>query len=359
VSSTFWWYEQAGGSAAGPFTEDYIRRLLAEGTLPHDARIWSSRREPWPPPVAPQARERLGADGRAIGWLLLSVPFLLGWLLFGLALTLIAGGGPAPTDLRVHAWLLPAAGGALILAALGLVFHWWSAPRKLGAGAELAAGLRIAAALVAAAWLLPAAIVLRDAPVAIRTAQVVDDWSYLLSAGPDDHTLVVQGVIGPGFGQRLSQRLETLPDPARIIIESPGGLIDEALVAARAIEKRKAVVMVGGFCASACTIVLMGGSRRLAPLDGEIAFHATSPVVASTNAVANWLAGQAGERARAYLLSRGVPAADVDEARRRGARDIFAVADVTALEQGVLTGLYDDRGEIDRETLSARRPRSR
>jgi hypothetical protein len=289
-----------------------------------------------------------------VAWLCLSIPLLGGWLLFGFVITLIEAHGSGPLDVRIHPWFWPAAGAALILVALGFEALWWIAPRRLGSGPELVAGLRIGATLVAATWLLAAGIVLRDTPMLIRQAKALEDWSYLLSAGPDANTLVVQGAIGPGFGQKLSERLAALPDPARIVIESPGGLVNEALVAAQAIDKRKATVVVGGFCASACTIVLMAGRKRLAPLEGVIAFHATAPVVASSNALANWLAGQEGDRARAYLLSRGVPAADVDEARRRGPRDVFAVPDLTALRQGVLTGLYDDDGDIDSASLLAR-----
>jgi hypothetical protein len=245
----------------------------------------------------------------------------------------------------------------LALAALLSVVLWWTVPRRLGAGPELTAGLRIAMLLSGAVWLLPVTMVVRDAPLVFRQAHALHGWDALMSAGPDPNTLVVQGYIGVGFGETLARHLEALPDPARIIIESPGGLVDEALAAAKAVEQRKATVVVGSQCASACIIVLMAGNKRLGAFDGSIEFHATAPVVDSSNALANWLAGQDGDRSRAYLLSRGVPAADLDEARRRGPRDVFAVPDLKALRQGVLTGVYDEQGEIDRGLVLGGFPR--
>lgn len=348
MTDTFWWHERDDGSAAGPFTEEHIRRMLEEGALAAGARIWSSRQQPWPPQPPARVRRRLSMSRRAAGWIALWAVSLLGWLLFAFAIGLVQTHGVS-AQLRADPWLWPRTGLLLPAAALALGALWWLAPSRLGAGPELTSGTRIAASLIVTAWLIPSGMLLRDSALTVREAEATRDWDSLMSPGPDPNTLVVQGAIGVDFASRLSDRLAALPDPARIIIESPGGLVDQALAAAKAIEQRRATVVVGGECASACTIVLMGGARRLAPYRGSLLFHAPSPVVASSNALANWLAGQEGDRGRAYLLSRGVPAADVDEAVRRGPQQIFAVQDWTALKQGVLTGLYDDRGDIDRD----------
>jgi hypothetical protein len=341
--TTFWWHERDGADDAGPFTEQQIRQMLAEGSLSPQAGIRSSRHEPWPPGASggrAGARTTPRLPRPFAGWFTLVVFSLLGWALFSVVVASLTLRHAGPVDARLHPWAWFGLGVALLLAVVVLGTAWWLLPRRLGAGAELVAMLRIAAAIVAVAWLIQVGIVLRDTPMAIRQAAVLHDQAYLISAGPDDHTLFVQGDVGVGFGQKLAGRLAALPDPARIVIESPGGLVDEALVAAEAIERRRATVVVSGLCASACIIVLMAGEKRLAPTGGSILFHATAPVVVTANAMANWLAGQEGDRSRAYLLKRGVPAADIDEARRRGAKHVFAVPNAIALRQGVLTDLY-------------------
>lgn len=344
MTGAFWWHDASGGEPAGPFTEDEIRELIAKGRLPPPVRIWSSRGQPWPPGSVLEAAPPRSLR-RGLAWAVLLGLTGAGWMLFGLLLAGINSLIELPVGASPWGWALLAMAMAFTAALVSAL--WWRLPRRWGTDAELASGLRILALISAVIWLLPTAVIFRDTPVALRQAEAVRDMTFLISQGADRNTLFVEGAIGPGFGERLAQRLASTPDPARIFIDSDGGLVGEALDAAQAIEHRGVTVVAGEECASACIIVLMGGKRRLGPYGGSILFHATAPVVTSANAMYNWLAGQLGEQARSYLLRRGVPPSDLDEARRRGPQEVFEVPNLAALKQGVLTGLYNDDGELD------------
>lgn len=135
-----------------------------------------------------------------------------------------------------------------------------------------------------------------------------------------------------------------MADPVRVGIESEGGLVGDALVAARAIETRPGATVVAPVqCDSACLIVLMAGTRRLADSDISLGFHANSDVTAEAERVKifgfdleSWMRRSADDD---YLIRRGVPAKVVAEANRRGHDRLYPIPAGRALASGILTDL--------------------
>ena len=80
--------------------------------------------------------------------------------------------------------------------------------------------------------------------------------------------LFYKGAIGNDFLQMLSQREFTTLD-----IDSPGGLVDEALGAGRWLRKNGKSVQTQKQCFSACVFVLAGGSTRQAVGDAQVGVH--------------------------------------------------------------------------------------
>jgi hypothetical protein len=58
------------------------------------------------------------------------------------------------------------------------------------------------------------------------------------------HEIHIAGLIGPGLGRRLENFFDTHAGIRRISITSPGGLVDEGLRAAAAIERHRGVEVV-------------------------------------------------------------------------------------------------------------------
>ena len=81
-------------------------------------------------------------------------------------------------------------------------------------------------------------------------------------------TLVFRGPISKGFASLIpTYNFEALE------IESPGGLVDEAIVAGKYLRSRQKLVRVKRECLSACVFVLAGGVLRTAEDSAHIGVH--------------------------------------------------------------------------------------
>lgn len=344
-----WWRIDGEGRAEGPFGPDEMRAALADGTLGLSDPVWS-----------PDAAE---------------------WLPFDAGFPHDAGTGPRPP---VAAFLVSVA--AFAVAASGVVVGLFS--NGIWDGAALPpistlyliyGGLTLAvgAATIAMTWFgRRSARLLRHRPRARRTLRVatvglfslgfvftllqgiattvvpedvteVAEYHFTVTRGSGPDRIVIDGDVGFGFARTVREALDAMPDPVRIEITSGGGLVAEALKVAAAVEKRPgAVVVARRTCESACTVVLMAGTQRLADQDMQIGFHALSLVEAEEKrgkifgfdlpvAIARHFGGDD------YLERRGVPAEIVAEANRRGHEGMYEVPAEMLLARGALTGLVD------------------
>ena len=84
------------------------------------------------------------------------------------------------------------------------------------------------------------------------------------------------GGIGPGSAADLKRALDAVPNAVALYLESGGGILLEADLMRQMIRARGMITYTDTECASACTIVFMGGVVRYLGPRGKIGFHRPS-----------------------------------------------------------------------------------
>lgn len=138
-----------------------------------------------------------------------------------------------------------------------------------------------------------------------------------IELGPQGR-LEMTGTIVPGTAERLRAELEKRGGYAtRIVLNSPGGVVQEALAMARLVRERglDSRVPAGGLCASSCPLLFAGGVRRVAEAGAAIGVHQVFAVPGAVAGVGTGGAGEGMARAQAvsaeaqrHLLAMGVDA---------------------------------------------------
>jgi hypothetical protein len=244
-----------------------------------------------------------------------------------------------PLALVTPVWI--GCGVVLVLASLGLPLTWW---RRAG-GSEAGGMVRIMVVLLAIGGLSVAGLELFQSAYIGKIAAASEGMrDYRFAYDPAARTLRVEGQIGPGFARSLKAEFESHA-VRRVDITSQGGLVNEAMVSARFLEARPDLeVAARSQCASACIIVLMAGTRRLADYDMDIHFHSVATVVDLDSDWWDVMTGRQGRDAQRYMVGRGAPKTALDEAARLGAGKLYRVPSVELVGSGMLTGLLDDEG---------------
>lgn len=351
-----WWHVSDRGVVSGPFAGDEIRAGLRQRRWTRSALVWTPRLEGWRPMRVnfPEARRRPG--GRRTAGLRLLATTVSAWAAAALVVALVYAdiGDQVPLAWLYVVWT--AAGAALVVSGLAAGLAWWRLAGRLVARApETAAVFRIAAVILTSSAGLLSFVELRQAPAVRDVSRARAQYAYAITTDPSARTVTVEGGIGHGFAEALGAELARVGRPATIEIDSPGGLADEALAAAEAIEARGGVrVVARRQCDSACLVILMSGEQRLADYDMTLGFHAVAPVVETDDRLLEWVVVQEGKKIDAYLRRRGAPAADIAEANRLGPARVHAKPAVELAAQGVLTGLLDGDRPVTVEEARAR-----
>jgi hypothetical protein len=102
--------------------------------------------------------------------------------------------------------------------------------------------------------------------VALGTA-----YSYRLT--PDGVGLVFEGNVTYGIADQLKRELSGQPAVRRIILNSGGGLTDEASAAAAIIGHAQLDTVVEKSCESACILMFLAGTHRTVVTPGKLGFH--------------------------------------------------------------------------------------
>lgn len=367
--SSPWWRLDRYGRVQGPFGEAEMRVDLAAGRLRLSDLVWSPDDPAWssfdsrfpdtagdgPRPPLAAFLVALGAFIAAGATMFLHLCDVIMWNTADLP--------PLPVLRAAYA------GGTVAMAAITIAVVW--SARRCAMRLRRRPGRRRAlrGAAVGFAGIGCLLTVLQGVCTTVVPDDLVDvaGWSFTVTraAGPD--RLVIDGDVGFGFATAVIEALETLPHPVRIEIESEGGLATEALRVAEAIEKRPGTTVVArGTCESACTLVLMAGTHRLAERDMRIGFHALSIVDAEEKRgtvlgfnLALAISDRLGD---GFLRRRGVPPEIIAEANRRGHEGLYEVDSETLLARGVLTGLVDPLPEegaeddADEDAIEAGKP---
>ncbi len=102
-----------------------------------------------------------------------------------------------------------------------------------------------------------------------------DSMNFAIHRAGRRRSLVLQGGIGAGDTERFRAALEQAGPIDEIMLDSPGGVLEEGLAIGRIVRARKLTTHVpNGFaCISACNFVFMGGVVRYVDPGGVFMVH--------------------------------------------------------------------------------------
>ena len=346
------WYFTQDGSPRGPVTEERLERMVRSGLVDAGALIWHLGMREWQPvtarfagvpraapfmmrsaegmasrrvPAKPCASRPLATAACALG-----CPLLIGLLIeLFYQLGLHAGESVNP---RTPA--LMQIGVALVLSIVlfgSTVFAFSVTPRP---------ALRMFSLFYSVAGACVLALVSVFAPPSLRIAAASSAMNdYRIVADDGTASLRFGGRIGPGSAYRLQRALDAHPKIHKIVIDSPGGLIEQARRAADLVERRHLTVVVHEECSSACLIVLMASPHRLADAGAVVGLHSPSQVAT----VNPYFAAQGRDSADSYfqyLQAHGLSERFLGMARSTPANDVTLVDCVDLVDAGILEGIY-------------------
>lgn len=274
------------------------------------------------------------------GEMSLARSFWVNFILLSLALGLIF---LAPIESSITRWPQPVAGGIVALYAFSIpiavwrgVGTWRSAQVRAASGrpfwaraAQLVIGVDVLlSAYSAVAVMLPQATDL--AQVAIGRDPL---GGFQVAVSEDGRTLVVDGGIGFGLSNAVSDALERHGDIKTLELWSPGGRIVEARRLAGIVESRALNTLVIDTCASACTLVFIAGQQRQLASDARLGFHNGSIPGASEIEARAWQRVD-----RQYLWHRGISAEFITRIYATPFSDLWEPSHAELLQAKVATG---------------------
>lgn len=254
-------YLHVHGQLRGPLPLAAVQQAYQQGEHAGNVMSWRPGEPRWRSLAARWASRR--SRSGAAPALLLCVSMLALGCVFGVA-------APLGLDRPFGLWLrdapLQSAGSAIamLLAAAALAWRVWRRRGERQGGSVLLglAWLAVATCVGAALWQSWRFEATRHA-----------DGDARMHASADGRVLRIDGPIGPRFVPDLERALARSPAPRRIDIDSPGGLVMDALDAAALVAERGIPVRVTGRCASACTLLWAGAPRREIEVLGRIGLH--------------------------------------------------------------------------------------
>jgi hypothetical protein len=160
------------------------------------------------------------------------------------------------------------------------------------------------------------------------------------------HSIDISGTIGPDLGRKVRDALNTYSGIEFIKIKSPGGLIDEALDAANAIEGHANITLLAeGECNSACIPILLSGREKFADGMMSLGFHASDAI---TNIGANNMPALSdiSDEYYSYLERHSVPQSVIDDTKALGPKSLDSVPSIDLVDSGVITGVTFDGSRV-------------
>ena len=124
------------------------------------------------------------------------------------------------------------------------------------------------------------------------------------------HVVTISGQIRHGDGMKFFELTWAVPDPATVILNSPGGWIGEAMAIGGLVRSRNYETRVenGAVCNSACTLIWLAGTSRHLDSRARLGFHS-----AATTLRPPFKRSEPGNRTAAlYMAGLGVPQKLID-----------------------------------------------
>ena len=119
-----------------------------------------------------------------------------------------------------------------------------------------------------------------DSPATADGPHVTSDFDTLMEplkvALKAGGILTLSGTIDPGAAERVAEEIDARGEYVEtVLLDSPGGAVEEALRIGRLISERGYTTRVaaGALCASSCPLVFAGGRERIATAASAIGVH--------------------------------------------------------------------------------------
>lgn len=156
------------------------------------------------------------------------------------------------------------------------------------------------------------------------------DAPYAIRVLPGGSEVEISGSFSRAVPQSFAAVLDQTPQVRAVRLESPGGYVQPALAVAKIIQERGLDTYVGRFCASACTLVFLGGQHRYLAPDARLGFHqASAPGVAQV---------RADTVMRQAYGAAGVPSSFIDHVLRTPSQALWFPTRDELQEAGITSG---------------------
>jgi hypothetical protein len=350
------WHVAEGGKTHGPYTFDMLRDRFNNGRFSKSALVWKNGLPSWQPivlhfsaveaPAPPAPAERVV---QPVVRNRLSALFYVRWTLLAatiLFFCLVVTGNAASNELSAHSYLLVRLGvvAAMALTAIAAAILWWRYA-SVSTGRDKATGLiRAGVVICSIAVVIATFASAMNTPLLYRVQIARESYNhYSVKVDIASGTLFIEGLVGPGLAREVSQQLRSNAAIKTVAINSIGGLVEEAMQTAHAIQGHGGLTTrAWGVCNSACILVFMSGEKRAADRDLVFGFHATSTVTPMSGIYNLEALDAEGAEASKYLASRGVPEAFISGARALGPGKLFSVSAIRMADVGAVTNLLDN-----------------
>lgn len=158
--------------------------------------------------------------------------------------------------------------------------------------------------------------------------------------------LVMHGAVEAGDARRLEAYLSGLPNvPEIVAINSPGGMVAEALEIGRMLRDREFETMIlpGTACLSSCPYILAGGVERRVSLNGAVGLH--QHYYETPGYMPVFLAVEDIQRSQgetmAYLIDMGVDPGVMVYGLNTPPNDIYVLVESELVESGLATEIIE------------------
>jgi hypothetical protein len=342
-----------GGRTVGPYSGAMLDERLRRGGITAKALVWHEGWSDWQPiAVHFKFPEDRGADpadqpvnvansleGAGISILRGVVPPLIS----AAALIAYIAGEPGNDviDPTTFVWLRIALAASMFVAAIFSALYWWN--RAFSESLKFSGIVKVGVISGSVVVGVVCVVSLLNLPLQYRIHIARKSFDqYSVQTDVVGGTLTIRGLIGPGLSNAISTQIGANASISTVIIDSYGGLVDEALDTARAIQAHgNLTVRARGACNSACLIVFMSGDKRVAPRNLEFGFHATSAITPIAGAYNLEALSQLDSDADSYLRTRGIPDSMLDAARAAGPGKLVPVSAIELADVGAVTQLLD------------------
>lgn len=331
------------GARTGPFPAATVRAAYLRGELAADAMSW----QPGEPGWCSLGRRWGGTPPRVPG-----IAAVLAIALLALAGVVVPWLDIPPlryADAQVHTGVVIAA-VAMAIAVLGVYLH-------RGGARVLARGCFAAA--VIASLIVPSAALLLLSWRVDRERRADPDATMTLDA--DGRVLRIEGFVGASFVGDFDSALSRAPALERIDIDSPGGLVVDALEVATRIGERALRVRAVGECSSACVLLWAASPERELEVSTAIGLHQVSWPGDLPETIRESSIAEHEPTSLALLRAAGFSDALLARRAETPSDELATVDALKLLDEGVRMTVVDARGEpLGREEVfdfvSARRP---